>query len=173
MKLENVSYCYTEAELSALLRLLGCGGIPFLPLSEPNMDAALDGLASELILYRGENGAVVDRVTAFMLCALSACQVYVCVRSEEGYLGLFSTPEAAFVLICSDGRCILAPFERFDDAARHAERLLPRLPSPYALYFQNAAGTWQRPFENTAELQKIFPTLATLIRTNEKPFGEV
>lgn len=173
MRFKNVSYCYTESELSTLLRLLDCDGIPFLPLPEPNMDATLDGLASEQILYRGENGAVVDRVTAFMLCALSACRAYVCICGEKSYLGLFSTPEVAFVLTCSDGRCILAPFESFSDAVRHAEKLLPRLLSPCELYFQNAVGARQRRFENAAELQEIFPALVTLTRTNEKPFGEI
>ncbi len=172
MKLDTVSYCYTEAELAALLELLGCEELPFLHLCAAEDGAALAGLEADQVVCRSGGRVVVDRIAAFLVKSLDGCENYVCARGEQGYAGLFYTPAASLVLTKAGARCAIHPYPAFPPAAERAAKEAKRLKRDARVWLQNASGVWECPAGASGSVPETLLSLAPLVRSDGAPTGK-
>ena len=172
MKLEEIKFYFDAQEVAALARLLALNPPALLELPEPDMDAARGALAAAQLISGGAGETVVDRVSAFMLSAICKSRVFLCARDAAGrYIGLFDAADASFVLTRGDSRCVIAPFERFDDALACAEETLCLSTPPFLVRMRGIAGAWEGEYADEG-FAKTASALAAQLHTKERPVWE-
>lgn len=108
MRVEAISYAYTEDEMRVLCSVLGMSGLPGRPMLPPDGMALRAAEDSGLISRMGDRIAA-DRLAAFLAAVMGQAECFVCLTGGEKYLGLFRHSLACIVAQTNGGRWVLAP----------------------------------------------------------------
>ncbi len=139
MQVEAVSFVYSEAQMAALMHLLGYGGVPLWPGRPEWIPQGLDELEKARLLHRGGVQTGVDSIAAFLAKSLAAARYWACIRGEKSYFGLFYTPPATLWLRYNAGRWVVTPFQTPQEALAQALTQLPA-PAPDRTFFVQTPG---------------------------------
>ena len=135
MDLDRIAYIYTHRELSALLRLVGCGEIPF--FWEQPGDETLP--ASSGLAERSGEHIVLDSVAALFAKTVGECRCCTALTDESRrvYIALMDNPLLSAVLEYRRGRWIVTPFERHKEALEYFIGTLPSESPSLALHVRS------------------------------------
>lgn len=177
MKLDSVSYIYSQPELAALLALVGYQSVPFFSGGEADARAGLDSLEESLLLSRREDHAAVDRVAAFLALRIGACEQCLCLdggADKPWFLGLFYGKDASILLALRREQWVITPYQGYDQARDGFVREIPAQTKGLTACLQNKAGLWRRPgpFEGGVAGRQSFLQAADWVRDNLSPQGK-
>lgn len=127
MQVESVSFVYSEAEMTALMHLLGYGGVPLRPGRSEWIPQGMEELEKARLLHCGETQTGVDKIAAFLAKSIAAARYAVCIWGERTYFGLFYAPLATLWLRYDRARWVVTPFQTPQQALLQA---LEQMPEP-------------------------------------------